>query len=74
MFKDSYIFLNTGCSIENHIKPTPYAIGTNNSPAILATSTIFVNSARIVLQIRHNDEISLTTSSSTIILAFIHQP
>ena len=63
-------FLKHGCIIENHIKPTPYTISTNISPSKLATSTIFVKSASILLQIRYKDRPSLTTSRSTTKSAF----
>ena len=66
-----YIFLNTGFIFENHIKPTPYTIGTKYSPK-LATTTIFVKSASIFLQIRYKDKPSLTTSRSTIKSRFTH--
>ena len=66
-----YIFLNTGFIFENHIKPTPYTIGTKYSPK-LATTTIFVKSVSIFLQIRYKDKPSLTTSRSTIKSRFIH--
>ena len=42
-----YILLNTGFIIENHVKPTPYTIGTNYSSAKLDASTIFLKSACI---------------------------
>ena len=66
-----YIFLNTGFIFENHIKPTPYTIGTKHSPK-LATSTILVTNAGIFLQIHYNDKPNLTTSRSTIKSRFIH--
>ena len=66
-----YIFLNTGFIFENSIKPTPYTIGTKYSPK-LATSTIFVKSASICIQIRYKDKPSLTTSRSTIKSRLIH--
>ena len=56
---------------ENHIKPTPYTIGTKYSPK-LATSTIFLKSASIFLQIRCKDKPSLTISRSIIKSRFIH--
>ena len=60
-----YIFLNIRFIFENHIKPTPYTIGTKHSPK-LATSVIFVKSASIFLQIRCKDKPILTTSRSSI--------
>ena len=66
-----HIFLSTGFIFENHIKPTPYTIGTKHSPK-LATTTIFVKSVSIFLQVRHKDKASLTTSRSTIKSRFIH--
>ena len=41
-----YIFLNTCFIFENHIKPTPYMIGTKHIPK-LATTTIFVKRVSI---------------------------
>ena len=55
----------------NHIKPTPYTIGTKYSHKV-ATSTIFFTNASIFLQIRYKDKPSLTTSRSTIKYRFIH--
>ena len=66
-----YIIINTGFIFENHIKPTPYTIGTKYSPK-LNTSTIFLKTASIFLHIRHKDKPSLTTSRSTIKSPFIH--
>ena len=66
-----YIFLNTGFTFLNHIKPTPYTIGTKYSPK-LATTTIFVKSVSIFLQVRYKDKPSFTTSRSTIKSRFIH--
>ena len=66
-----YIFLNTGFIFENRIKPTLYMICTIHSPK-LATSTIFVKSASIFLQIRYKDKPRLTISRSTIKFRFIH--
>ena len=63
--------LNTRFIFGSHIKPTPYTIGTKYSPK-LATSTIFVKSASIFLQIRYKDKPSLITSRSTIKSSFIH--
>ena len=63
-----YIYLSTGFIIENHIKPTPYTISTNYCPSRLATSTIFVKSETILLQIRYKDRLSLAASRSTITL------
>ena len=65
------IFLSTGFIFESHIKPTSYTIGTRNSPK-LATSTIFVKSASIFLQIRFRDKPSFTTSRSSTKSRFIH--
>ena len=66
-----YVFLNTRFIFENLDRPTPYTIGTKYSPK-LATSTIFVKSASIFLQIRYKDKPSLITSRSTIKSRFIH--
>ena len=66
-----YIFINNSFIFENHIKPTPYTIGTKYSPK-LATTTIFVKSVSIFLQVRYKDKPRLTTSRSTIKSRFIH--
>ena len=68
-----YIFLDTGFIFDKHIKPTPYTIGTKYSPK-LATTTIFLKSVSIFLQIflRYKDKPSLTSSRSTIKSRFIH--
>ena len=66
-----YIFINNSFIFENHIKHTPYTIGTKYSPK-LATTTIFVKSVSIFLQVRYKDKPRLTTSRSTIKSRFIH--
>ena len=71
MFSNSLHLLSTRFIFENHIEPPPYTVGTNYSPK-LATSTIFVKSANIFLQIRHKDKPSVIISRSTIKSRFIH--
>ena len=65
------IFIDTRFIFEDHNKPNPYTIGTRYSPK-LATSTIFLKSASIFLQIRYMDKPCLIKFRSTITSRIIH--